>query len=116
MEAVKVAQKMQNCIESLAKAQKSLEDEVAAKNLSKASAAYDGAVEQAVHELQHGLNEKYGKVPVTIVKDIAKGLCKDRLADKIQADLNIKVINSRIGVLEAMLTGWQSVNKHLSEV
>jgi len=116
LEAIMVAQKIQGCIESLARAQSELEAEVKSKNLSKASAAYDGAIEQAIHELQQGLREKYGKVPVTLAKDIAKGLCKDRLAEKIQAELRIKVIISRIGVLEAMLNGWQSCYKHLDLV
>lgn len=116
MEAITVAQKIEKTIEALRTAQRELEKVVASKRFAQASAAYDGAVEQAVHELQQGLQGKYGKVPVTLAKDIAKGICKDRLAEKIQAELDIKVLFNRTKVLEAMLTGWQSVNKYLDKL
>lgn len=113
MEAIKVSEKIQQHIIALEKAQAELEKEVADKNYSKAKSAYDGAIEKAIHELQQGMREHYGKVPVTIIKDIARGLCKDKLAEVIQAELRIKVLNSRIDVLKACLNGWQSVNRYL---
>ncbi len=116
MEAFAVAGRIEKINDALEAAQLKLESVVRSNRFAKASAAYDGAVEQAIHQLQQGLHEKYGKIPTTLAKDMAKGLSKDRLADRISADLEIKVLFSRLKSLEAALTGWQSVNKYLDKM
>ena len=116
MEAFEVASRIEKINDALEKAQDELEAVVKSNRFAKASAEYDGAVGQIEHELKLGLKEKYGKVPVGLCKDMAKGLSKDRLADRIKADLEIKVLFSRLKTLEAALTGWQSVNKYLDKM
>ena len=82
---------------------------------------YECELAKTVMKLKNGVSleiegETIINPPVSIMEKIAKGYCyKERLKAEL-AESSYKNCNTRIEILKAQLNGYQSINKHLSEV
>ena len=109
---VEVSDQIQKCQNRLLEAQIRLEKMVKDKAISASSAEYDKQMELAIANLHGGET----KIPVTLVKDIAKGKCSRYLANRLQAEMEARAIESRIKVYQSILNGWQSIKKDFDVV
>lgn len=108
MTPLTIAQKIVNLIDDLRRLCNDLEP--LAINMAESIAMYDKAIRTRIIEL------KADGTQTTICEKIAKGDCHKQLIDK---ELNIalyKIKNTKIECARASLNGYQSINKHLSEV
>jgi len=112
LERVDVSEAIQKCQSRLIEAQVRLEKMVKDKSVSTKSGEYDKQMELAIASLLGGET----KVPVTIVKDIAKGKCSRYLAERLQAEMEARAIESRIKVYQSILNGWQSIKRDFDNV
>ena len=90
------------------------------KEKADAIANYDVSLAVAEAKLLRGVVEQVegealpDKIPVTLMKDIAKGLCREERF-KLENNTNkYKGLLTKIEALEASLNAKQSINKHLS--
>ena len=105
MEAIAVAQHIEEIIDALKEEGKLSKDLVEAK--AKTAAAYDKAM---------GVNTaalKAAGKPTTLIKDLARRDAADELYAKIVAEETLKAHYSRMENLRAQMNGYQSINKYL---
>ena len=92
-----------------------------ARDKALALTKYECKIAKTVMELKNGVSlkidgETITNPPVSIMEKIAKGYCyKEKLSAEL-AESTYKNCNTRIEILKAQLNGYQSINKHLSEV
>lgn len=110
MEPYEVAKKIDALCIDIAKKCENIAKFVQSERLASAMAEYDKAIELALAQLESD------GVPVTIRKDKAKGMCKDQLFNLRSLEIRWKAMLSILEATKARLNGYQSVNRHLSEV
>ena len=104
MESFEVAEQIQLCQRKLLEALGELDKEVKSKRHSRAMALLD----QLKGQMTQTLYDK--KIPIGVIKEIVR----DSTHRQVEDELNL--IRSRIEVYKAVLNGWQSVNRYLSEL
>jgi hypothetical protein len=119
MEAIKVAEAIQRCIEKISKVRTKLPER--AKAMAEAVSAYDRRLAIVLIELKNGKTlELDGQMiqnpPVGTTKEIAKGLCWKERLDKEQAEAMWRAANSNLNALLAEQNGYQSINRHLDSI
>lgn len=108
-EAYVIGQKILAVCKSIEKKGEDIAKFVASDKLPSAMAEYDKAIEIAIAQLQSD------DVPVTVVKDRAKGMCKDQLFNLRSLEIKWKAMLSILEATKARLNGFQSYNRHLAE-
>jgi hypothetical protein len=109
-DAVKVAREIQSAISAIKAENQPGKYEALIKAKAEAMAEYD---KQLAIEI---LRLKDQKVPISIIRDVAKGNISEYLYRKTVAEEALKALFSRLENLRAQLNGLQSVNRHLSEL
>ncbi len=104
---LEVANRMQNCMKNITE----LIDELNVQSEEKATALAEYDKQMAIKELL--LKEDH---PVTLVKDLAKGECSNYRYVMEVAVSKYKSTLTKIESYQAILNGWQSVNRYLDVV
>jgi hypothetical protein len=118
MDVVTLANQINARIKRLEELCKDIDD--IGEEKANAIANYDVALAIAEAKLLRGVvsqvegEELPDKIPATITKDIAKGLCKEERFKLENATNKYKGLLTKIEALEASLNAKQSINKHLS--
>lgn len=92
-----------------------------AQNKAQTIASYDKAFAIVLIKLNNGVefsieNNKIQNPKTAIIEKIAKGICwEERLAMEL-ADAEYKNAISSLDCLKTELNGYQSINRHLSEI
>jgi hypothetical protein len=81
-----------------------------AENKATAISNYDKALAKSIFLLREKGH------PTTIIKELAKGECYEARYEMELADGLYKSLTSNMNCLQAELNGWQSINRHLSEI
>jgi hypothetical protein len=110
MESFEVAEQIQLCQRKLLEALGELDKEVKSKRHSTAIAILD----RLRGEMTDAMYEK--KIAVGVIKDIIKKSTHEELKAVVQVEDDLTLIRSRIEVYKAVLNGWQSVNRYLSDL
>ena len=105
---IMVAGKMLKLIDLLRDEGHRAEDLIRAK--AEAIRDYDMAIGVATTKL------KDGGTQATLIPAKAKADCADKRLDLVLAEELLKAHYSRVGILQAQLNGFQSINRHLSVV
>ena len=108
MELMQVAKAIEDIIAEIGKFRKQIED----KGILKAQAIknYDMKMDVAIVEL------KDEGVPVTLIRDRAKGKCAEYRYELELAEAGYKACISNIEALKAQLNGCQSIFRYLDEM
>lgn len=82
---------------------------------------YDRAIALVVLKLKNETirefeGEAIGKLPVTLIPMIAKGICWKECFTKEAEEAGYKAVISNIEAIKAGLNGLQSINKHLDNL
>jgi hypothetical protein len=109
-DVVKVAMEIKSAIRAIKTENQPGKYEALIKAKAEAMAEYD---KQLAIEI---LRLKDQKVPISIIRDVAKGNISEYLYRKTVAEEALKALFSRLENLRAQLNGLQSVNRHLSEL
>ena len=120
MELLKVAKLIEDKIKLLEAGRKELKER--AENKAKTSSTYDKQLARNILMLKNSDEEilwqdqKFTKLPVTLVEKVAKGFVFQEAMDRDLADLQYR--NACIGMnsLQAEISALQSINKHLGEM
>lgn len=110
MEVCKVAKKIEALCVLIGKKGEKIAKFAASEKLATALANYDKSIEIAIAKLQSE------NVPITVIKDRAKGMCRDQLFEVKCLEIKWKAMLSILNACEARLNGYQSINRHLSEL
>lgn len=81
-----------------------------AEDKAEAISEYDKAMAKQIFILRENGH------PSTLIKELAKGKCFQERYDMELADGLYKSIISNMNAIQAELNGWQSINRHLSEL
>ncbi len=110
MESFEVAEQIRLCQRKLLEALGELDKEVKSKRHSRAMGIYEQLQGQVARTLlEH-------KMPTTIIRQISKESTSVQLEDLTQVEDEQSLIRSKIEVYKAVLNGWQSINRYLSEI
>lgn len=116
---IKIAEKIESKIDQLEKARKELDS--AATEKVESLIAYEKVLAVTLVRLRNGEEylfegNKIKDPPVSIIKEITKGICwQDRL-ESDAAEVKYKNILAIIEIRKAQLNGYQSIFRHLEEV
>ena len=108
MDIHQVSSKITQDIDNLRRLCQDLEQ--LAHDMATAIAEYDKAIRKRMLEL------KSDGMAVSICEKVAKGDCHKELLDKELKTALFKIQSTKIECCKASLMGYQSINKHLSEV
>ncbi len=109
-EPLTVARRIDGLCDSIGKKSSAIAKFAASEKLATALAEYDKAIELAIAQLQSE------GMPITVIKDRAKGMCRDQLFAVKSLEITWKAMLSILKSTEARLNGQQSINRHLSEL
>ena len=110
MDIVEIATKIEFLCELIGKKSAELAKFAASEKLATALANYDKSMELAIAQLQSK------GIPTTVIKDRAKGMCRDQLFEVKSLEIKWKAMLSILRSTEARLNGYQSANKYLSNL
>ncbi len=119
MDVIKVAQKIQNCIERLEGAEDVLRDAVAARAV--AIAEYDRDLGLCIARFKLGESvildgKSISNPPATTTKELAKSVVWESKLTLEKAEGHYKVVISKIDGIKSQLVGWQSIYKRMDNV
>ena len=120
MEVMNVANQINTRIARLEELCKDIDD--VGEEKANAIANYDVSLAVAEAKLLRGaISQIEGealpdKIPATVTKDIAKGLCREERFKLENATNKYKGLLTKIEALEASLNGKQSIFRHLSHI
>lgn len=85
---------------------------------AKSISDYDKAIAITELKLRNGLITEFegvqiNSLPVTLIRDIAKGICYKENFNKEIGESNYKAIISIMDAIKAEMNGFQSINKHI---
>jgi len=110
METYEVAKKIEALCKLIGEKGTDIAKFAASEKLATALANYDKSIELAIAQLQSE------GVPVTVIKDRAKGMCRDQLYEVKSLEIKWKAMLSILNACEARLNGYQSINRHLESL
>ena len=110
MESFEVAEQIQLCQRKLLEALGELDKEVKSKRHSRAMAL----LEQLKGQMTQTLFDK--KIPIGVIKEIVRDSTHKQVEELTQVEDELNLIRSRIEVYKAVLNGWQSVFRYLSDL
>ena len=108
MEAIQVAQKIEQKINLLEKARQQLQPR--AKKKAETISDYEKILSQTILRLK-----TEGSLPATLIEKVARGECWKARLDMELADAQYTNAIKGLAAIVAELNGWQSINRHLSE-
>lgn len=85
---------------------------------AKSISEYDKAIALTELKLRNGLITEFegvsiSNLPVTLIRDIAKGICYQENFNREIGESNYKAIVSIMDAIKAEMNGLQSINKHI---
>ena len=110
MEPYEVSKKIDDICKTIHKKAAEIAKFASSEKLPLALAEYDKAMELAIIQL-HGEG-----VPTTTIRDRAKGMCKEQLYAVKSLEIKWKAMLSIFEATKARLNGYQTINRHLSEM
>jgi hypothetical protein len=119
MELIDIALKIEGRINELSKLEIKLEEYAILR--ARAIVDYELELAKKIVSLKGGKEftlegEIVRDVPTTIIEKIARGLIHEIIFKKEVAESNYKNILAKIEIVKAQLNGYQSINKHLTEM
>lgn len=116
MEVIEIAKQISSRITLLSKGRVLIKDRAKAK--AESISHYEKVLAITILKLKNEAIPEFegnviGKLPVTLVEKIAKGICWREKMDSELATDEYKAVIVKMDSLKAELNGYQSMNKHL---
>lgn len=88
---------------------------------AQAESDYDKAMAKTIIGLKNGISYEIDSIfiqnpPATVMDRVARGICWNEKLEMDKAETKYKSTLNIINLIEAQLNGYQSINRHLSEV
>lgn len=55
-------------------------------------------------------------MPITLIRDVAKGDCWKEQMDKDTEKANYDIVKEKVDIVKSQLNGYQTIHKHLEEI
>ena len=116
MEVIEVSNKIEETINKIQKTL--LEIKERAENRARSLAEYENAIAITILKLKNGKINKYqgediSSLPATLIEKTARGMCMEQCFTKDKAEAEYKNVCMGLQALQAILNGYQSINRHL---